>query len=75
MLKSTIDKATGFEKRFENIGTVVYQDSTLASKSIAQEIANLIKNYNLNTAHIFYEYYQKKKKNQDIQKDYHKINQ
>ncbi|MGB0891534.1 MAG: glucosamine-6-phosphate deaminase [Flavobacteriaceae bacterium] len=43
MLKSKIDKATGFEKRFENIGTVVYQDSTLASKSIAQEIANLIK--------------------------------
>jgi len=43
MLKSTIDKATGFEKRFENIGTVVYQDSTSASKSIAAEIANLIK--------------------------------
>ena len=43
MLKSTIDKATGFEKRFENIGTVVYEDSTLASKSIAAEIASLIK--------------------------------
>uniref|UniRef100_UPI0030FAF832 hypothetical protein n=1 Tax=Polaribacter atrinae TaxID=1333662 RepID=UPI0030FAF832 len=43
MLKSTIDKATGFEKRFENIGTIVYVDSTSAAKSIAQEIANLIK--------------------------------
>ncbi|MBP1841742.1 hypothetical protein J2Z56_003680, partial [Formosa algae] len=27
MLKSSIDKATGFEKRFENIGTVVFSDS------------------------------------------------
>uniref|UniRef100_UPI0030F5E115 hypothetical protein n=1 Tax=Polaribacter atrinae TaxID=1333662 RepID=UPI0030F5E115 len=43
MLKSTIDKATGFEKRFENIGTIVYEDSTSAAKSIAQEIANLIR--------------------------------
>ena len=43
MLKSTIDKATGFEKRFENIGTVVYKNSRSASKSIAEEIANLIK--------------------------------
>ncbi len=43
MLKSKIDKATGFEKRFENIGTVVYEDSTLASKAIAKEIADLIK--------------------------------
>ena len=25
MLKSSIDKATGFEKRFEKIGTVVYE--------------------------------------------------
>mgnify|MGYP003664189910 FL=1 len=40
MLKSTIDKATGFEKRFENIGTIVYEDSTSASKAIAQEIAD-----------------------------------
>ncbi|MCF7567880.1 glucosamine-6-phosphate deaminase [Sabulilitoribacter arenilitoris] len=43
MLKSSIDKATGFEKRFENIGTVVYKDSTLASKAVAKEIADLIK--------------------------------
>jgi glucosamine-6-phosphate deaminase len=43
MLKSTIDKATGFEKRFENIGTIVYENSTSASKAIAQEIASLIK--------------------------------
>lgn len=43
MLKSTIDKATGFEKRFENIGTIVYENSTSASKSIAKEIADLIK--------------------------------
>ena len=43
MLKSNIDKATGFEKRFENIGTVVYESSTSASKAVAQEIANLIK--------------------------------
>uniref|UniRef100_UPI00386E62F3 glucosamine-6-phosphate deaminase n=1 Tax=Polaribacter sp. Asnod1-A03 TaxID=3160581 RepID=UPI00386E62F3 len=33
----------GFEKRFENIGTVVYSDSTSASQSIAKEIASLIK--------------------------------
>ena len=43
MLKSTIDKATGFEKRFENIGTIVYEDSTSASKAIAAEIADLIR--------------------------------
>ena len=43
MLKSIIDKATSFEKRFENIGTVVYQDSTSASNAIASEIASLIK--------------------------------
>lgn len=43
MLKSKIDKATGFEKRFENIGTVVYENSTSASKAIAAEIANLIR--------------------------------
>ena len=43
MLKSTIDKATGFEKRFENIGTIVYEDSNSASKAIAEEIANLIR--------------------------------
>ncbi|MBO0590163.1 glucosamine-6-phosphate deaminase [Cellulophaga sp. E16_2] len=43
MLISTIDKATGFEKRFENIGTVVYENSVSASKNIAKEIADLIK--------------------------------
>ena len=43
MLKSSIDKATGCEKRFENIGTVVYENSTTASKAVAQEIADLIR--------------------------------
>jgi glucosamine-6-phosphate deaminase len=43
MLKSSIDKATGFEKRFENIGTVVFENSTSASKAVAQQIATLIK--------------------------------
>ncbi|MFT4534324.1 MAG: glucosamine-6-phosphate deaminase [Saprospiraceae bacterium] len=43
MFKSNIDKATGFEKRFENIGTIVYEDATSASKAIAAEIASLIK--------------------------------
>ncbi|WP_281299326.1 glucosamine-6-phosphate deaminase [Flavobacterium limnophilum] len=43
MLKSSIDKATSFEKRFENIGTVVYENSVVASQSVAQEIASLIK--------------------------------
>ena len=43
MLKSSIDKATGFEKRFENIGTVVFENSTIASKAVAKEIADLIK--------------------------------
>jgi glucosamine-6-phosphate deaminase len=43
MLKSDIDKATSFEKRFENIGTVVYENSVIASKSVASEIAGLIR--------------------------------
>ncbi|APA00782.1 MULTISPECIES: glucosamine-6-phosphate deaminase [Flavobacterium] len=43
MLKSNIDKATGFEKRFENIDTVVFENSTEASKAVAQQIASLIK--------------------------------
>ena len=43
MLISNIDKATGFEKRFENIGTVVYENSTIASIAVAKEIARLIK--------------------------------
>ncbi|MFC4722641.1 glucosamine-6-phosphate deaminase [Geojedonia litorea] len=43
MLKSTIDKSTGFEKRFENIGTIVYENSVTASKAVAKEIADLIR--------------------------------
>ncbi len=43
MLKSKTDKATGFEKRFENVGTVIFEDSVAASKAVAQEIAELIK--------------------------------
>lgn len=43
MLKSNIDKATGFEKRFENIPTVVFDDSSSASKAVANEIASLIR--------------------------------
>lgn len=43
MLKSSIDKATGFEKRFENINTVIFENSTSASKAVAQEIASLIR--------------------------------
>jgi glucosamine-6-phosphate deaminase len=43
MLKSSIDKATGFEKRFENIGTVVFENSTAASQAVAQQIATLIR--------------------------------
>lgn len=43
MLKSSIDKATGFEKRFENIDTVVFENSTEASKAVAKQIATLIK--------------------------------
>ncbi|MET3022542.1 glucosamine-6-phosphate deaminase, partial [Flavobacterium hydatis] len=33
----------GFEKRFENIDTVVFENSTEASKAVAQQIAALIK--------------------------------
>lgn len=43
MLKSTIDKATGFEKRFENTNTVMFENSQVASKAVAKEIADLIK--------------------------------
>lgn len=43
MLKSNIDKATGFEKRFENVGTIVFEDSMVASKAVAKEIADLIR--------------------------------
>ncbi|MBD0830574.1 glucosamine-6-phosphate deaminase [Aestuariibaculum sediminum] len=43
MIKSSADKATGFEKRFENVDTVVFEDSIAASKAVANEIAELIK--------------------------------
>ncbi|MEH6405956.1 MAG: glucosamine-6-phosphate deaminase [Leeuwenhoekiella sp.] len=43
MITSSIDKATGFEKRFENINTVAFENSGAASKAVAQEIADLIK--------------------------------
>lgn len=43
MLKSNTDKATSFEKRFENVGTVVFENSTFASKAVAKEIADLIR--------------------------------
>ncbi|MFL9830584.1 glucosamine-6-phosphate deaminase [Flavobacterium sp. ST-87] len=43
MIKSNIDKATGFEKRFENINTVVFENSKTASVAVAQEIAALIR--------------------------------
>jgi len=43
MLNSNIDKATGFEKRFEKLGTVVYENSVTASKDVAKEIADLIR--------------------------------
>ncbi|MEL1239821.1 glucosamine-6-phosphate deaminase [Flavobacterium flavipallidum] len=43
MIKSSIDKATGFEKRFENINTVVFENSKTASIAVAQEIAALIR--------------------------------
>ena len=43
MLKSKTDKATGFEKRFENIETVIFEDSSAASKAVAKEIQTFIK--------------------------------
>ena len=43
MLISTIDKATGFEKRFENIETLVFENSFTASKTIALKISELIR--------------------------------
>ncbi len=43
MIKSSADKATGFEKRFENVDTVVFEDSLAASKAVAKEISELIK--------------------------------
>ena len=43
MLKSNIDTSTDFEKRFENIETKIFDNSTVASNAVAQEIANLIR--------------------------------
>lgn len=43
MLVSSIDKSTGFEKRFENVNTVVFTNSKDASKAVAAEIVDLIK--------------------------------
>ena len=43
MLKSHIDKSTGFERRFENAGTIVYESAKLASRAVAKEIADLIR--------------------------------
>ncbi|WP_223548687.1 MULTISPECIES: glucosamine-6-phosphate deaminase [Aestuariivivens] len=43
MIKSSTDKATGFEKRFENINTVIFEDSKAAAVEVANEIATLIK--------------------------------
>tara|TARA_R110001592_G_scaffold363328_1_gene684154 strand:+ start:16820 stop:18748 length:1929 start_codon:yes stop_codon:yes gene_type:complete len=43
MIKSNIDSATGFEKRFENINTIVFENSSLASVAAAKEISKLIK--------------------------------
>ena len=43
MLQSTIDKATDFERRFENVNTLICESSTTASKQVALEIAKLIR--------------------------------
>ena len=43
MLKSNIDASTDFEQRFENIDTVIFEDSNNASKAVAKEIADLIR--------------------------------
>ena len=43
MIKSKIDKATSFEKRFEQVNTVIFESSEIASKAAAAEIAELIR--------------------------------
>jgi glucosamine-6-phosphate deaminase len=43
MVKSSTDKATGFEKCFEYINTVIFEDSDTASKAVAREVARLIR--------------------------------
>lgn len=42
-MNSIFDKATGFEKRFENAASLIFEDSIKASKEVANEIAKLIK--------------------------------
>ena len=43
MIKSSIDKATGFERRFENINTNIFENAKKGSIAVAQQIANVIK--------------------------------
>jgi len=43
MLKSNIDASTDFEQRFENIDTVIFENSSNASIAVAKEIADLIR--------------------------------
>jgi glucosamine-6-phosphate deaminase len=43
MIQSKRDKATSLEKKFENIVTVIFENSGDASKEVAQEVASLIK--------------------------------
>ncbi|CAM1363267.1 glucosamine-6-phosphate deaminase [Tenacibaculum xiamenense] len=43
MLQSKIDISTGFEKRYEKVKTVVFDNPTNASKEVAKEIADLIR--------------------------------
>lgn len=41
-MKSSIDKATGFERRFENINTNIFENAKKGSVAVAKEIAKLI---------------------------------
>lgn len=43
MFKSKTDKSTSFEKRFENVNTIIYQNAVHASRAVAKEIAHLIR--------------------------------
>lgn len=51
MVKSSTDKATGFEKCFEYINTVIFEDSDTASKAVAREVAKLIREKQDNQQH------------------------
>lgn len=42
-MNSVYDKATGFEKRFENVESIIFENSFSASKEVAQAIAKLIR--------------------------------